>query len=62
LTAFGKREKEYDELAGRAIDIDKTSLDVVDIFDSDDEETKSGKSKTNYSEISTGKVRKPSLG
>eukprot|EP00804_Cyclotella_cryptica_P009505 CCRYP_006215-RA/>CCRYP_006215-RA protein AED:0.03 eAED:0.03 QI:3561/1/1/1/0.75/0.8/5/123/541 len=59
LTAFGKREKEYDELSGRKIDIDKTSLDVVDIFDSDDGGTKSGtsKSQTNYSEISAGKVK-----
>ena len=28
LTAFGKREKEYDEISGRVVDIDKTSLDI----------------------------------
>jgi hypothetical protein len=60
LTAFGKREKEYDELMGRSVDIDKTSLDVVDVYDSGEEEggqdTKS-KSNVNYSAITTGKVR-----
>ena len=58
LTAFGKREKEYDELMGRSVDIDQTSLDVVDVIDSDDEEGAGGKLKpdVNYGAISTGKV------
>lgn len=57
LTAFGKREKEYDELVGRSVDIDQTSLDV-DVVDSDDDEGAGGKSKSdvNYAAISTGKV------
>jgi hypothetical protein len=59
LTAFGKREKEYDELAGRKIEIDQTSLDVVDVYDSEDEGNGDGKAKAkiNYSEISAGKVK-----
>ena len=31
LTAFGKREKEYDEKTGREIEIDRTSLDIIDV-------------------------------
>jgi len=59
LTAFGKREKEYDELIGRSVDIDKTSLDVVDVDGSDEEGAKNNKEKTavDYSKISVGKVR-----
>ena len=61
LTAFGKREKEYDELVGRSTDIDKTSLDVIDVHDSDEDDGGGGVSnivnKVNYSAVSTGKVR-----
>ena len=72
MTAFGKREKEYDELIGRSADIDKTSLDIIDVNGSDDEEDdddgdpSSGLrgggvgntvNKVNYSAVSTGKVR-----
>ena len=41
ITAFGKREKSYDESIGRTIDLDRENLDIVEI-DSDednDEET-----------------------
>ena len=39
LTAFGKREKEYDELIGQSADIDKTFLDnIINVNGSDDEE------------------------
>lgn len=39
LTAFGKREKEYDESIGRSADIDKTFLDdIINVNGSDDEE------------------------
>lgn len=58
LTAFGKREKEYDELMGRKVDIDTTSLDIVDVYDSDEGGNESGKvkAKVNYGDVSTGKV------
>ena len=36
LTAFGKREKEYDDTSGRVVDIDKTALDVIDVSDDDE--------------------------
>ncbi|KAL7548636.1 hypothetical protein ACHAWF_011905 [Thalassiosira exigua] len=65
LSAFGKREKEYDDISGRMIDIDKTSLDVIDVPDDDEDDTgklKSGDSKKiNYSEMSTCKVRMTNL-
>jgi len=61
LSAFGKREKEYDELAGRVVDIDKKSLDV-DVSESDDEgdgsKSKESKGqKVNFSEMSNCKVK-----
>jgi hypothetical protein len=58
LTAFGKREKEYDELMGRSVDIDKTSLDVVDVYDSneDGDEDSNTRSNVSYSAITIGKV------
>lgn len=66
LTAFGKREKEYDELVGRSADIDKTSLDVIDVHDSDEDDGGGGVSnivnKVNYSAVSTGKVRMIGMG
>ncbi len=63
LTAFGKREKEYDELAGRVVDIDKKSLDV-NVSESEDEENssklkKSKEQKLNFSEMANCKVRFP---
>jgi len=59
LTAFGKREKDYDNLAGREIDIDKTSLDAIDGLDSDDEVGREGKTgkKRNFGEMSNCKVK-----
>ena len=45
LTAFGKREKEYDEVSGRVTDVDKTSLDVIDISDDENEGSKKSTSK-----------------
>lgn len=57
LTAFGKREKEYDELAGREIEIDKKSLDVIDAQDA---ECESQKKKPNP-EPSKGKVKLANL-
>ena len=67
LTAFGKREKEYDDLAGREIDIDKTSLDIIDVDeDSDDDNEGESKKKSkkdetakkrNFSEMSNCKVK-----
>jgi cellular nucleic acid-binding protein len=33
LTAFGKREKEYDQISGRVVDIDKTLLDTETLDD-----------------------------
>ena len=36
LTAFGKREKEYDDISGRVVDVDKTLLDV-EALDDDNE-------------------------
>ena len=62
MTAFGKREKEYDELVGRSADIDKTSLDVIDVHDSDEDDgggagVSNTVNKVNYSSVSTGKVR-----
>lgn len=58
LTAFGRREKDYDNLAGREIDIDKTSLDAIDGLDSDDEVGREGKTgkKRNFGEMSNCKV------
>jgi len=55
LSAFGKREKEYDVVAGRDIDIDKTSLDIIDVSDTEDE---NNKRKINGGKSSnTGKVK-----
>jgi len=42
LTAFGKREKEYDQISGRVVDIDKTLLDAEAL--GDDETTRSSDS------------------
>ncbi|KAL3776966.1 hypothetical protein ACHAW5_001498 [Stephanodiscus triporus] len=63
LTAFGKREKEYNEIVGRGIDIDKTSLDIIDVSDNDEIEgqaknyqSKDGK-KLKYREMSNCKVK-----
>ena len=55
LTAFGKREKEYDALSGKEIEIDQTSLDIIDISDggdgNDDDSVKGrGKKSTNKNE------------
>eukprot|EP00956_Cyclotella_meneghiniana_P035214 scaffold112720_cov37-Cyclotella_meneghiniana.AAC.1 len=72
LTAFGKREKEYDELIGRSADIDKTSLDIIDVHGSDDDDGDQSSglrgggvgntvNKVNYSAVSTGKVRMTNL-
>lgn len=64
LTAFGKREKEFDEIAGRVVHIDKTSLDIIDVSDDDEnEESSITRSATNndrklkFSEMSSGKVK-----
>ena len=63
LTAFGKREKEFDEIAGRGIDIDKTSLDIIEVSDNDENEGLSKKStskddkKIKYGEMSNCKVK-----
>lgn len=60
LTAFGKREKEYDEAFGRVVDIDKTSLDIIDVSDDDDEgdkKTTSKDAKKNFSEMTNCKVK-----
>lgn len=61
LTAFGKREKEYNEVSGRVVDIDKTSLDIIDLSDNENDgvatEGKSGGKKINFSEMTTGKVK-----
>jgi cellular nucleic acid-binding protein len=63
LTAFGKREREHDEIAGRGIDIDKTSLDIIDISDNDENEESAMKAtskedkKLKYSEMSNCKVK-----
>ena len=46
LTAFGKREKEYDEISGRVVDVDKTLLDV-EVLDDDDESMESSNTKRN---------------
>jgi len=63
LTAFGKRERDYDELTGREVEIDKTSLDVIDVSDGDDEnensnqKTTDGKGTKNFSEMAKCKVK-----
>lgn len=64
LTAFGKREKEFDEIAGRVVHIDKTSLDIIDVSDDDENEESSTKQSTSkdgkklkFSEMSSGKVK-----
>jgi cellular nucleic acid-binding protein len=62
LTAFGKREKEFDEIAGRGIDIDKTSLDIIEVSDNDENEDSAKKSRSNdtkmkYGEMSNCKVK-----
>jgi cellular nucleic acid-binding protein len=66
LTAFGKREKEFDEIAGRVVHIDKTSLDIIDVSDDDDENEESSRKlstsskdgkKLKFSEMSSGKVK-----
>lgn len=57
LTAFGKREKEYDEVSGRVTAIDKTSLDVIDISDDeleDDDRSKNKEAKN----INVGDLKK----
>lgn len=43
---------------GRKVDIDTTSLDIVDVYDSDEGGNESGKvkAKVNYGDVSTGKV------
>ncbi|KAL7539076.1 hypothetical protein ACHAXR_009015 [Thalassiosira sp. AJA248-18] len=60
LTAFGKREKEYHDLAGRD-DIDKTSLDVIDVSDGENEGAGKPKGKDakkrDFSEMSECKVK-----
>lgn len=61
LSAFGKREKEYDELAGREVDVDKTSLDIIDVSDDDDSTgnmklKKREPKKLNFSEMKNCKV------
>uniref|UniRef100_A0A7S0GD51 Uncharacterized protein n=1 Tax=Proboscia inermis TaxID=420281 RepID=A0A7S0GD51_9STRA len=38
LQVFGKREKDCDEMAGREIEIDKTSLDIIDVSDDENDE------------------------
>eukprot|EP00579_Thalassiosira_antarctica_P000022 CAMPEP_0201866260 /NCGR_PEP_ID=MMETSP0902-20130614/900_1 /ASSEMBLY_ACC=CAM_ASM_000551 /TAXON_ID=420261 /ORGANISM="Thalassiosira antarctica, Strain CCMP982" /LENGTH=434 /DNA_ID=CAMNT_0048391191 /DNA_START=63 /DNA_END=1368 /DNA_ORIENTATION=- len=60
LKAFGKREKEYDEVSGRVMDIDKTSLDIIDVSDDENETDKKPKSeakKTDFSELKKCKVK-----
>lgn len=58
LTAFGKREKEYDAVAGRDIEIDKTSLDIIDVSDNDeDENTERNSSMKNNGDSAAGKVK-----
>lgn len=57
LTAFGKREKEYDELAGREIEIDKKSLDAND---AQEEEGESQEKKPKL-DPSKGKVKLANL-
>ncbi|KAL3816297.1 hypothetical protein ACHAXA_008105 [Cyclostephanos tholiformis] len=67
LTAFGKREKEFDLIAGRGIDIDKTSLDIIEISDNDENEESSKKprskddKKLKYGEMSNCKVKLTNL-
>lgn len=43
---------------GRTVDIDQTPLDVVDVYDSDEEDAVAGKTKdkVNYGAVTTGKV------
>ena len=61
LKAFGKREKEYDEVSGRVMDIDKTSLDIIDVSDDENETDNKPKSqdakKTDFSELKKCKVK-----
>lgn len=65
LTAFGKREKEYDEISGRVVDIEKTSLDVEALEDaggsSDLEGNEKQHKKIDFSKISKGKVKLANL-
>jgi len=65
LTAFGKREKEYDEISGREIDIDKKSLDIIDGSDIENEDEDRLKSKdikeVNFSEMKKCKVKLSNL-
>ena len=59
LTAFGKREKEDDARIGREIEVDKTSLDVIDV-DSDDDDldgNKKSKKKEDFSQMDKNKVK-----
>lgn len=57
LSAFGKREKEYDVVAGRGIDIDQTSLDIIDVSDAEDDENNLHTSKKNGEAATIGKVK-----
>ena len=57
LTAFGRREKEYAESAGREIEIDKKSLDAIDAQEAEDE----GQEKKSKLEPSKGKVKLANL-
>ena len=61
LTAFGKREKEDDARIGREIEIDKTSLDVIDVDSEDDDDDldkkKKSKKKEDFSQMDNSKVK-----
>ena len=57
LTAFGKREKEYDVVAGRDIEIDKTSLDIIDVSDDEDENKLTSSIKKYGESVVVGKVK-----
>eukprot|EP00985_Skeletonema_marinoi_P021717 scaffold13472_cov175-Skeletonema_marinoi.AAC.1 len=60
LTAFGKREKEFDEISGRVVDVDKTLLDVEALDDDEDDETmgasKTGRDKKGEKQKDFGKM------
>lgn len=56
LTAFGKREKEYDGISGRVVDIDKTSLDV-EVLDDEDDRSDVGGGKRGFITMSNNKIK-----
>lgn len=63
LTAFGKREKEHDEISGRVVDVDTTNLDVEVLDDEDDDDsmelssTRKDKKGTEFGKMSDCKIK-----